>query len=191
VSDFDDLIIGSGMAGLTVGALLANSGRRVAVLEAHDTPGGYAHTFKMKEYRFCAQVHYIFNCGEGESILNLLSKLGVADEVPFVRLDPEGFDHIVIADERTRIPNGLTKFLGRLLRRFPDAEHPLRRYFEILTVLSRELEQLNLPANRVSLATLRAAIRARHVLYYQKWTLQDLYDHLDMPSKLRAILAGQ
>src|SRR5271156_5652533 len=102
------------MGGLTIGALLARAGRRVLLLEAHDAPGGYAHTFRMKEYRFCAQVHYLFNCGEGESIHNLLSKLGVAGEVPFLRLDPEGFDHIVVADERVRIPNGLTKFLGRL-----------------------------------------------------------------------------
>src|SRR5271155_3604597 len=102
------------MAGLTVAALLANAGRRVAVLEAHDAPGGYAHTFQMKEYRFCAQVHYLFNCGEGESIHNLLYKLGVADDVPFLRLDPEGFDHVVVAGDRTRIPNGLPKLLGRL-----------------------------------------------------------------------------
>ena len=65
MEDFDDLIIGSGMAGLALGALLASAGRRVAVLEAHDEPGGYAHTFRMKDYRFFAQVHYVFNCGEG------------------------------------------------------------------------------------------------------------------------------
>jgi monoamine oxidase len=76
---YDDIVIGSGMSGLAVASLLANAGRRVAVLEAHDEPGGYAHTFRMKDYRFCAQVHYIFNCGEGESIHNLLTKLGVAE----------------------------------------------------------------------------------------------------------------
>jgi all-trans-retinol 13,14-reductase len=191
LSDFDDLVIGSGMAGLTVAALLAHAGRRVAVLEAHDAPGGYAHTFRVKEYRFCAQVHYLFNCGEGESIHNLLSKLGVVDDVPFLRLDPEGFDHVVIADDRVRIPNGLTKFLGRLLRRFPDAEQALRRYFEVLEVLSREIERLDLPTNRFSLAAVLAAVRARHVLYYLRWTLEDLYDHVGMPPRLRAILAGQ
>ena len=84
------------MGGLAVGALLANAGRRVLMLEAHDVPGGYAHTFSVREYRFCAQVHYIFNCGEGESIHAFLDKLGIAETVPFVRLDVEGFDHVVI-----------------------------------------------------------------------------------------------
>jgi phytoene dehydrogenase-like protein len=57
---YDELVIGAGMAGLTVAALLAQQGRKVLVLEAHDQPGGYAHTFAMGNYRFCAQVHYIF-----------------------------------------------------------------------------------------------------------------------------------
>jgi len=191
LNDFDDLVIGSGMAGLAVASLLAHAGRRVAVLEAHDALGGYAHTFRMKDYRFCAQVHYIFNCGEGESIHNLLDKLGCAEEVPFVRLDPEGFDHVVVAGERVRIPNGLAKFRGRLQRRFPEAERALRRYFEVIAVLGDELERLDVPKDRLSIDALRAAVRARHVLYYLRWTLEDLYEHVGMPARLRAILAGQ
>lgn len=188
VTDFDDLIIGSGMAGLAVGSLLANAGRRVAVLEAHDALGGYAHTFRMKDYRFCAQVHYVFGCGEGETIDRLLGRLGL--DVPFVRLDPEGFDHVVVAGERVRIPNGMEKLLGRLLRRFPDAERPLRRYFEVIRTLAAELDRVK-PIDLFSPAAIVAAIRARHVLYYLRWTLQDLYDRVGMPLRLQAILAGQ
>ncbi len=62
-TDFDDLVIGAGMAGLAVASLLAQSGRRVLVVEAHDVPGGNAHTFTMRQFRFCAQVHYIFGFG--------------------------------------------------------------------------------------------------------------------------------
>ena len=74
---YDDLVIGTGMAGLTVGALLAKAGRRVLLLEAHEFPGGYAHTFPMGDYRFCAQVHYVFGCGEGEPVHDLLDRLGL------------------------------------------------------------------------------------------------------------------
>ncbi len=190
MSDFDYVVIGSGMGGLSVASLLARAGQRVAVLEAHDTPGGYAHSFRMNAYRFCAQVHYIFNCGEGECVHNLLTKLGIEKDVPFVRLDPEGFDHVIVAGERVRIPNGLAKLEGRLARRFPEAKEPLRRYFEIVALLGRELDRLQIPTE-LSLAALRAAFDARHVLFYRTWTLEDLYDHVRMPPRLRAFLAGQ
>jgi all-trans-retinol 13,14-reductase len=190
--DYDDLVIGTGMAGLSVGALLAKSGRRVLLLEAHDTPGGYAHTFKLRDYRFCAQVHYIFNCGEGETVHEFLDELGLAKEVPFVRLDPEGFDHVVIDGERYRIPNGLAKFRDRLVRRHPDAARPLREYFRVVTAIGEELDRLGDMPDRLSPSVLlKGALRFRNLIRYMRWTLEDLYDSVRMPQRLRAVLAGQ
>ncbi|MCB9560271.1 MAG: NAD(P)/FAD-dependent oxidoreductase [Kofleriaceae bacterium] len=186
---FDELVIGAGMAGLTVASQLAAAGRRVLVVEAHDTPGGYAHTFEVGAHRFCAQVHYIFSCGEGESVHELLRRLDLVDEVRFHRLDPEGFDHVVIAGDRYRIPNGLEKFRDRLIRRFPDAVRPLRRYFDTIMAIGREVDTLPKSLRWRDLAT--APVRWPHLLRYQRWTLQQLYDHVAMPRRLQAVLAGQ
>lgn len=196
MTDFDDIVIGTGMGGLTVGALLANAGRKVLLLEAHDVPGGYAHTFAIRDYRFCAQVHYIFNCGEGESIHAFLDKIGLAKKVPFVRLDVEGFDHVVIGGEgkgeRFRIPNGLPKFRDRLLRRFPEAEKAIWEYFRIVSLLGEGLDRLDgLPEKLTPSVVLKSAYGHRHVIRYLRWTLEDLYDHCKMPPLLRAVLAGQ
>ena len=189
---YDDLVIGAGMAGLTVASLLAKSGRRVLVVEAHDVAGGYAHTFTLKSFRFCAQVHYIFSCGEGESVHQLLSELGVADRVPFVRLDPEGFDHVVVAGDRFRIPNGLGKFEERLTRRYPQWRSPIRRYFSTIAAIARELSQNDeLPSKLTPWSLLVNLHRYRHLARYARWTLEDYYDHVHMPPRLRAILAGQ
>jgi len=186
---YDDLILGTGMAGLTVAALLANSGRRVLMLEAHDTPGGYAHSFAMGKYRFCAQVHYIFGCGEGEPVHRLLHRLGLAEEVRFNRLDPEGFDQVVVGGERFKIPNGLPKSRDRLIQRFPDAARPLARYFATLIHLREETTRL---PDRITWRDLASApLRFPRLLRYKNWTLQEYYDHVKMPRKLQAVLAGQ
>jgi phytoene dehydrogenase-like protein len=192
VHDFDDLVIGAGMAGLSVAALLANAGRRVLVVEAHDVPGGYAHTFSVGQFRFCAQVHYIFGCGEGETIHRVLTRLGAAGRVPFVRLDPEGFDHVVIGGERFRVPNGLPKLRERLLRRFPAWRAPILRYFEIVTAVADDLDRTDdLPERLSPWNVLRSAHRYRHLLRYARSTLGDVYRAIGAPPLLRAILAGQ
>ncbi len=187
--EFDDLVIGAGMGGLTASALLAAQGRRVLVVDAHDVPGGYAHTFTVGKYRFCAQVHYVFGCGEGEPVSELLRRTGLADEVRFHRLDPDGFDHIVVAGSRYRIPNGLEKFRDRLIDAFPSDADPLRGYFDVVIAIGRELDRLPKTIGLRDLAT--APFRFSRLLKYKTWTLGRLYESLGMPPRLRTILAGQ
>jgi len=56
-TDYDAIVIGSGIGGLTCGALLAQKGLRVAVLERHSRIGGYAQEFSRDKYVFDSSVH--------------------------------------------------------------------------------------------------------------------------------------
>ena len=52
--EYDYVIVGTGSAALTVGALLVKAGYKICMLEAHDIPGGYAQSFKMENFYFLA-----------------------------------------------------------------------------------------------------------------------------------------
>ena len=56
---FDAIIIGSGIGGLSTGALLALNGQRVLVLEKHFKIGGWTHTFRRDNYEWDVGIHYI------------------------------------------------------------------------------------------------------------------------------------
>lgn len=55
--DYDTIIIGAGPGGLTAGAKLAGSGKKVLVLEKHLKPGGCATIFKRKDFIFEVGLH--------------------------------------------------------------------------------------------------------------------------------------
>ncbi len=188
---YDYVVIGSGMAGLTVGSLLARAGHSVCLLEAHDHPGGCAHSFPVGRYTFCAAVHYIFFCGEGEPVHNFLKKIGLHETVTFTRLDPEGYDRFSCPSRELsfRIPNGLDKWADRLIDRFPPYHAGLRRFFRIIGDLVREMREMPFVLSWTN--ALRIPVRFRTILTYRSWTLQRLFDRLDLSPEIQAILATQ
>ena len=111
----DYLIVGSGLSALTFGALMANSGKTVQILEAHEHPGGYGHTFTMaKKYTFNAQFHYVWDCGEGHTVNKVLKKLGLDQEITFERYDPKGFDNMRMPGYALDIPSEPEELIQRL-----------------------------------------------------------------------------
>ena len=190
---FDYIVVGSGLAGLTFAALAANSGARVLVLEAHYHPGGYGHTFRFgkppDEYRFNAQLHYVWNCGPGRTVHNVLSKLGLADSVTFQRLDPNGFDRMRIPGRALDIPNGYPELTRRLVALFPDHADALTAFISEVEGLAGELESLP-PAPMVA-RMLPRLHRFRRVIRHRDHTLQQAFDAFGLPLEAQALLALQ
>ncbi len=52
MQNYDVVIVGSGIGGLCCGSILALSGKKVLICEAHTQPGGVAHNFKRNGYTF-------------------------------------------------------------------------------------------------------------------------------------------
>ena len=72
--DYDAIVIGSGIGGMTTAAYLARAGVRVLICEQHSRPGGYFTTFKHKGYAFDGGIQACENLG---ALLPMLRQLGV------------------------------------------------------------------------------------------------------------------
>jgi all-trans-retinol 13,14-reductase len=57
--EYDVIVIGSGIGGLTTASLLAQRNFKVLVLEQHTICGGCCHAFKSGGYRFGTGIHYV------------------------------------------------------------------------------------------------------------------------------------
>ena len=50
--EYDVVVIGAGIGGLSAAAAIASRGLTVAVCESHDAPGGAAHSWNVKGFEF-------------------------------------------------------------------------------------------------------------------------------------------
>jgi phytoene dehydrogenase-like protein len=123
---YDAIIIGSGLGGLTCGAFLARAGMKVLVLEQHSQIGGYAHSFKRKEFTFESGIHSVSLDSQG-MIMHLLDTLGIRSMIePVVqdtmfRFQIPGFEYTVPAQKQV--------LLDKLYRDFPTEKAGIDRLF--------------------------------------------------------------
>lgn len=85
-TDWDAIVIGAGLAGLSCAAHLAKAGMRVIVLEQHSRPGGLWTSFFRRGIIFDLSTHWVT---EPQTLNHMLDELG-CPPVEFVQLDRLG-----------------------------------------------------------------------------------------------------
>lgn len=124
---YDIIIVGAGLGGLTAGAKLAKEGKKVLVLEQHDRPGGCATTFKRKNFTMEVGLHEMDGLHRADPKLKIFTELGIMDKVEFLEL-PDFYRFI---NERYDIviPHNPDEAKVTLLKSFPDEKEGIEKYF--------------------------------------------------------------
>lgn len=134
MDDFDAIVIGSGIGGLTAASLLAQlTDRRVLVLERHFRLGGFTHEFQRRGYRWDVGVHYIGGMAPGRTSRRLIDLVtGGGDPAAAVAWDPMPADFEVFhyPDLEFTVPDRPEEYAARLTQVFPHESAGIARYFE-------------------------------------------------------------
>ncbi|MCD7714358.1 MAG: NAD(P)/FAD-dependent oxidoreductase [Prevotella sp.] len=128
---YDVVIIGSGLGGLECGYILARHGRHVLLLEQGKQPGGCLQSYHRGNQTFDTGFHYVGGLDEGQSLHTAFKYLGLLD-LPWHRLDADGFDRVTIGERTFAFAEGYDAFVQRLTEDFPSERTALQRYAELL-----------------------------------------------------------
>lgn len=189
-NEYDYLIIGTGSAALTVGALLANKGYTICMLEYHGIAGGYAQSFEMGDYIFCGQVHYIWGCGPGGKIYEFLKKIGLEKDITFKLMDPNGYDHAVLPDgKRVKIPYGFDKLTENIEKAYPGQLEPVKKFVGILSKIREEMSIFSSTKSRWW-QLLPKLFKIRTLVKYRNSTLQELFDECNLSKEAQAVFCA-
>ncbi|MGW5107459.1 phytoene desaturase family protein [Nocardia sp. NPDC004123] len=174
----DVIVIGSGLGGLSAGALLARAGLEVVVVERNTAPGGYAQPFRRGPNLFDPAIHFTMDAGPGGFIPAMLAHLDVAAGVEFLELPQTyqaRFPGLVID-----APPGRDAFLDLHQRLFPTQADGLERLFDLRRNMFTQLASL---PQQVGTGGLEDAMAAAPLVFrYRMSTLADvLAEFVDDP----------
>ena len=128
--DYDAVVIGSGMGGLTTAALLSELGWKVCVLEQHYTAGGFTHSYERGGYEWDVGVHYIGEVGAATRTRKMFDFLSDGN-LKWAPMDAE-YDRFYIGDKVFNAIAGKQEFRDNLVRQFPNEAEAIDAYLKLL-----------------------------------------------------------
>lgn len=143
--NFDVIVLGSGIGGLTCASRLSNLGFKVGVFEKHYIPGGYATNFKRRGYNFDVSLHGIGALDEGGNTHNILNHCGVLNKITPIKNDIAY--SVSYKGKLIDIPNDLSLYKALLFELFPNEIKNIKRLFKDINKFNRGFEKFILDKN--------------------------------------------
>ncbi len=139
---YDAIVIGSGIGGLTTAALLSELGKKVCVLEQHYTAGGYTHSYERNGYEWDVGVHYIGDVGTKTRSWRMFDFLS-GGKLKWAPMADE-YDRFYVGDKVFNAVAGKQAFRDNLLRQFPAEEGAIDEYMILLDKASKALSSYSM-----------------------------------------------
>ncbi|WP_156725845.1 phytoene desaturase family protein [Streptomyces apocyni] len=182
--EWDAIVIGSGLGGVSAAAILAHCGQKVLVCEQSEGIGGLAHAFSRDGRTFDSAIRVL---AEGEMVQGLLDWLGVQDECELTVID-----HLYRADFpdlSVFAPTGLEEFMEAHIELFPQEADGIRAFFQLRRQMFLETAQAPMRVTDPSaLGQLTDLLPT--LMKYRKATLADVMDEYLRDPRLKAMCSA-
>ncbi|MDA3970950.1 MAG: NAD(P)/FAD-dependent oxidoreductase [Desulfobulbaceae bacterium] len=186
--DYDALIIGAGLGGLTTAALLAKQGLRVCILEKNQHLGGYAVNYESHGHRFDVATQALGGCGEGGIIQNILGELELLDRIRFLPCEPARLYHFPDDDDPFIQHGFLHAQRDMLCAMYPGFADEIHACYKVFGDIFAELQEIGAASgNPVFGFSRNFPTLAR----YSRFTVQEFFAELQLPQGLQVRIGAR
>ena len=128
-TDFDVIVIGTGMGGSAAGAICASHGLKTLILEKNHRPGGSCSYYLKQGFHVDTGTH-LFIRGNDGPFGECTRRLGMGEAINFIKADP--VTHLRGFNLDIALPAGWAAKLVFLLRFVYQADIPMREYAALI-----------------------------------------------------------
>jgi all-trans-retinol 13,14-reductase len=192
-TEYDAIVIGAGIGGLTSGAFLAKAGLSVLVAEQHAKPGGYCASFRREGFTFDAGFDFLCGAEPGGMLATLMEELELAEEAAFI---PLGLPSKIVGSDYALPFAPVGSLADQLKKLFPSDSTAIDGYLQDCRSVTSEMLALMEPApdllgpgGKMGLMV-RFLFKSPHVRTYGAQSIKQALGRSFEQPKLRAILAS-
>lgn len=144
--NYDIIVIGAGCGGLTAAACAAKEGKKVLLIERHNTPGGFASSFIRGRFEFDISLHQL--CGFSHSsglgeLRRIFDYLGISEKIRWsdiphaYRFISKSFDGAVID---ATMPFGVENYIDAMEKYVPGSKSSMIKLFNLAEEIVKSSE---------------------------------------------------
>jgi phytoene dehydrogenase-like protein len=178
----DDIVVGSGISGMTMALILGMNGRRVLLIEKNPRIGGAVSRFYKKGIPFDTGFHFTGGLHKGGILYELLTALEICDAIQpvFLSEDHANVFKLESEDRLYELPYGIEKIKRKLKAYFPVEAAAIDTYFEKVKSVCVRTPSMNL-----------RSLTTRHQFLEEDFiSLENMLDSLTQNPELKVLLTG-
>ena len=184
--DFDVIIIGGGMGGLSCAAFLVSSGLKTLILEKRRTLGGCCTSFIKKGFTFDWSVQSIGECHKDGIIGRILSKLEVFDDIKFIPVEPARLYHF--PDFTFEQSSHLDIHIEKLCQFFPKEKKSIKKVYYYFQEIYKEITRMG---DKKNLKEFRFDKLFPYCYQYHSTTLKAFLDSIIYDNRLKSLISAR
>ncbi len=193
-NNYDIIVIGAGCGGLTAAACAAKEGKKVLLLERHNSPGGFASAFVRGRFEFDVSLHQLcgYSQGEDKGDVNIIfDDLGVSNKIKWTTI-PHAYRYITKSSDGSEIdvtmPFGIDNYINAMEQYVPNSRKSMERLFALAEEIEKSTDYFTNLESKITFKIIKTVLKEHgNFIRCAPYSVNSVLDALKVPEKAREI----